>query len=77
MIKSSNSEDLLCSALLELAVQWTSQAEIYEAEGNSDCGTGSDVPYALASILRDHATEVERLAYAFSGQEEYFNKETT
>jgi hypothetical protein len=57
-----------CSVLLDLAIQWNAQAEIHDAAGNADCGTGSDVPYAMASILREHAAEIEKLAYIFSRQ---------
>jgi hypothetical protein len=48
---------------LDLAIRWNTQAEIYDEEGNADCGTGSDVPYAMASMLREHAAEIEKLAY--------------
>ena len=67
----TNSEALpltICSVLLDLAIRWNAQAEIHDAAGNADCGTGSDVPYAMASILREHAQEIERLAYIFSRQ---------
>lgn len=55
-----------CSVLLDLAIRWIAQAEIHAAEGDKDCGTGSDVPYAMANMLQDHAAEIEKLAYAFS-----------
>jgi hypothetical protein len=53
-----------CSALLELATRWLAEAEIHDANGNADCGTGSDVPYAMASKCREHAEELERIVYA-------------
>jgi hypothetical protein len=56
------------SALLDLAIRWQTEAELHDAEGNKDCGTGSDVPYALASICREHAKELESLAYVISSQ---------
>lgn len=55
-----------CSTLLDLAIEWEAQAEIHESEGDADCGTGSDVPYAMASMLRDHARAIEAIAYANS-----------
>ena len=57
-----------CSVLLDLSIHWIAQAGIHEAEGEKDCGTGSDVPYAMASMLREHAAEIERLVYVFSSQ---------
>jgi hypothetical protein len=72
-LKADNAADsglrlTACSVLLDLAIRWLTQAEIHEAEGEKDCGTGSDVPYAMASMLREHAAEIERLAYVFSPQ---------
>jgi hypothetical protein len=58
-----------CSVLLDLAIRWEAQAEIHDAEGDADYGTGSDVPYAMASILREHAQEIERLAYIFQTEQ--------
>ena len=55
-----------CSALLDLAIEWEAQAKTHDADGDADCGTGSDVPYALASMLRDHAKVIEAIAYANS-----------
>jgi len=49
--------------LLNLAIKWIAEAEINETAAEADCGTGSDVPYALASTLREHAAEIEKLAY--------------
>ena len=57
-----------CSVLLDLSIRWLTQAEIHESEGGKDCGTGSDVPCAMVSMLRDHAAEIEKLAYVFSSQ---------
>ncbi len=53
-------------ALLELAIRWQAEAEIHDANGNADCGTGSDVPYAMASKCREHAEELERIAYVIA-----------
>jgi hypothetical protein len=55
-----------CSALLKLAIRWLAEAEIHDANGNADCGTGSDVPYAMASKCREHAEELERIVYAIA-----------
>jgi len=71
MSTPTNSEALpptICSVLLDLAIRWSAQAEIHDAAGNADCGTGSDVPYAMSSILREHSAEIEKLAYIFSRQ---------
>jgi len=40
------------------------EASEADAAGNADCGTGSDVPYAAAAMLREHAGEIETLAFA-------------
>ena len=58
----------ICDTLLDLAIRWNAQAEVHDAAGNADYGTGSDVPYAMASMLREHAQEIEKLAYIFSRQ---------
>ena len=55
-----------CCVLLNLAIRWNTQAEIHSAAGDADCGTGSDVPYAMAAMLQEHAAEIEKLAYIFS-----------
>lgn len=54
----------LSEKLLELAIKWNSEASQADAAGNADCGTGSDVPYAAAAMLREHAGEIETLAFA-------------
>jgi len=56
----------ICDALLELAIRWDTESKIHEAAGGADCGTGSDVPYALADKCREHARELEKIAYCFS-----------
>lgn len=48
-------------AVLDLAMDWILKAESYESVAERDCGTGSDVPYALASMLREHAAKIEKL----------------
>ena len=48
-------------AILDLAMDWILKAENYESVAERDCGTGSDVPYALASMLREHASKIEKL----------------
>ena len=48
-------------AILDLAMDWILKAESYEFVAERDCGTGSDVPYALASMLREHASRIEKL----------------
>lgn len=58
--------DLICDALLELAVRWDTEAKIHEAAGGKDCGTGSDVSYALAGKCSEIARELEKIAYALS-----------
>lgn len=55
-----------CYALLDLSIRWLTQAEICEAEAEKDCGTGADLSYAMAAALREHAGEIEKLAYVFS-----------
>ncbi|MGL4668186.1 MAG: hypothetical protein ACRCWR_09675 [Saezia sp.] len=47
--------------LLDLAIKWEAQADIYDKKGDADCGTGSDVPYAMANILREHARAIEAI----------------
>jgi len=58
--------DLICDVLLELAVRWDTEAKIHEAAGDKDCGTGSDVPYALAGKCSEHARALEKIAYFIS-----------
>ena len=48
-------------AILDLAMDWILKAESYESVAERDCGTGSDVPYALASMLREHAAKIHKL----------------
>ena len=48
-------------AILDLAMDWILKAENYESVAERDCGTGSDVPHALASMLREHAKRIEKL----------------
>ena len=48
-------------AILDLALEWILEAETYESVAERDCGTGSDVPYALASMLREHASRIYKL----------------
>lgn len=48
-------------AILNLALEWILEADVYDSEAERDCGTGSDVPYALASMLREHAKRIEKL----------------
>ena len=58
-----------CSTLIDLAIRWYAEAEIHDADGAADCGTGSDVPYAMASKCREHAREIEEIAYVLSMME--------
>ena len=48
-------------AILDLALEWILEADTHDSDADSDCGTGSDVPYALASMLREHAKRIEKL----------------
>lgn len=53
----------ISSKLIDLSIKWNREAEGYDANGNADCGTGSDVPYALAEKCYEHARELEQIAY--------------
>jgi len=48
-------------SILDLALEWILDADAHDSDADGDCGTGSDVPYALASMLREHAARIEKL----------------
>jgi len=50
-------------ALVDLAIKWLAEAKNHDLDGSADCGTGSDVPYAIASKCREHAAELEKIIF--------------
>lgn len=58
---SNEKLERMASDFLDLCIKWETQAENYEAEGDANCGTGSDVPYAISGVLRDNIEEVTNI----------------
>ena len=53
--------DDIKTVLMNIAVRWLQESDRHDEEGNADCGTGADVPYALAHLCREHAKAIEQV----------------
>jgi hypothetical protein len=53
--------DQIKTKLSRLIADWKVEAEASEADGDADCGTGSDAPYAKARAYRDHIWDLEQI----------------
>lgn len=47
---------------MNVAMRWLHESDQYDKDGNADCGTGSDVHYAMARLCREHAKILEQIS---------------
>jgi hypothetical protein len=53
--------DQIKTELKRLVADWKIVAAASEADGDADCGTGSDAPYAKARAYRDAICDLEQI----------------